>query len=158
MTPTDLTPMLAKLTRQMQTLQTRYLHHLGLGTGQSLILREILSHYGINEAQLSHMINLDKSTVSRAVKRLVDAGYVERKRNPSDRRSHYLVSTNMAKVFEPQFDIAAQSLAEALLLGFKEEEAEEFGKYLRRASSNVNHVLHSPPANRFHRFLNLPNP
>jgi DNA-binding MarR family transcriptional regulator len=156
MTPTDLPPLLKKLTRQMHTLQTRYLDHLGLGMGQSLILREIMTHYGINEAQVSILLKLDKSTVTRAVKRLVEAGYVHKKPNPADRRSHHLLSTNMAKVLKSQFDMADQSLAEALLKEFNEEDTEMFAKYLRRASANVHHVLHSPPVSWFKRFYNLP--
>ena len=157
MAPQDLPPLLTKLTRQMHTLQAQYLDHLGVGMGQSIILREIISHYGITEAQLSTLLKLDKSTVTRAVRRLVEAGYVEKKRNPADRRSHYLLSTNMAKVLEPQFDMADQSLIEALINGFSGEEIEQFGKFIRRASANVHYVLHSPPVSRISRFIHNPD-
>jgi len=58
----------------------------------------------------------------------------------------------MAKVLAPLFKMTDQSLAKALLHGFSEKETEEFGKYLRRASANVNHVLDSPPMNPFSSF------
>lgn len=148
MTPTDLLPLLAKLTRQIQTLQSRNLEHLGLGTGQAIILREIIGKYGITQDGVARTLNLDKSTVARAVKRLVEAGYVEKKRDPADRRPHHLLSTNMARVLEPQFDMADHSLAEALTVGIREDEIEQFGNFLHRASANVHHVLHSPPKNR----------
>jgi len=157
MTSTDLPPVLTKLTRQMHTLQSQYLDHLGVGMGQSIILRKIISHYGITPDKVSELLKLDKSTVTRAVKRLVEAGYVEKKRNPADRRSHHLLSTNMAKVLEPQFDMADQSLVEALVHGFSDEEIEQFGAFLRRASSNVHHVLHSPPVSKIGRFIINPD-
>jgi DNA-binding MarR family transcriptional regulator len=157
MTSTDLPPNLARLARQMQTLKARYLDHLGIGTGQVLILAKIYSHYGITQTQLCGMLGLDKSTVTRAVNRLVEAGYVEKRRNPADRRSHQLMSTNMARVFGPEFDLADKSLREALIIDFNEEEIEQFGIFLRRASANVHHVLHSPPVSRFSRFINNPS-
>ncbi len=157
MTSADLPPVLTKLTRQMHTLQAQYLDHLGIGLGQSIILHEIISHYGITQEKVSERLNLDKSTVTRAVRRLVEAGYVEKQRNPSDRRSHHLLSTNMAKVLKPQFDLADQSLVVALTNGFSDEEIEQFGIFLRRASANVHHVLHSPPVSRYSRFINNPS-
>jgi len=148
MIPADLLPLLAKLTRQMQTLRSRNLDHLGVGTGQTLILREIILKYGITQDGVAGSLHLDKSTVARAVKRLVEAGYVEKRRDPADRRSHILLSTNMARVLQPQFEMVDQSLAEALTMDFPEEEIEQLGNFLRRASANVHHVLHSPPKNR----------
>ena len=152
MTPTDLLPVLEKLGRQMHTLQARYLEHLGLRMVNTLILREINSLYGITQSQLCYRLKLDKSTVSRAIRMLIAARYVKKGKDPADRRSCHLLSTNMTKVLMPNFDIADQDLAKALLLGFSDKETEEFGKYLRRASSNVDHVLNSPPVNRFQPF------
>ena len=157
MTPTDLPPNLARLARQMQTLKAQYLNHLGIGTGQALILARIYSSHGTTQTHLCGMLGLDKSTVTRAVNRLVEAGYVEKRRHPADRRSHELLSTNMAKVFGPQFDLADKSLIQALITDFSEEEIEQFGIFLRRASANVHIVLHSRPINRFRRFFNNPN-
>jgi len=157
MTSTDLPPNLARLARQMQTLKAQYLDHLGIGTGQALILAKIYSRYGITQTQLCQMLGLDKSTVTRGVNRLVEAGYVEKRCNPSDRRSHQLLSTNMARVFGPQFDLADQSLMKALIIDFSDEDIEQFGIFLRRASANVHHVLHSPPVSRLGRFLHHPN-
>ncbi|MCK9997177.1 MAG: winged helix-turn-helix transcriptional regulator [Candidatus Krumholzibacteria bacterium] len=157
MTPTDLPPNLARLARQMQTLKAQYLDHLGIGTGQALILARIYSNYGITQTQLCRMLGLDKSTVTRAVNRLVEAGYVEKRRNPADRRSHQLMSTNIARVWGPQFELADKSLMKALIIDFNEEEIEQFGIFLRRASANVHHVLHSPPVTRFSRLINNPS-
>ena len=157
MAPTDLPPLLTKLTRQMHTLQTRDLDYLGVGTGQALVLREIISHYGITQNQVGELLKLDKSTVARAVRRLVEAGYVEKKPNPADRRSHHLLSTNMARVLEPLFETGGNSLAGALLNGFSEEEIEQFGIFLCRASANVHYVLHSPPVSRISRFIHNPD-
>ena len=157
MTSTDLPPTLTRLTRQMHILKAQYLDHLGIGMGQSLILAEIISHYGITQAQVSELLRLDKSTVTRAVKKLVEAGYVEKKRNPADRRSHHLLSTNMAKVLGPQFNLADQSLVEALIRGFSDDDIEQFVIFLRRASANVHHVLHSPPISSLGRFIKNPD-
>jgi len=157
MTPTDLPRNLARLARQMQTLNAQYLNHLGIGTGQALILSKIFSSIEINQTHLCGMLGLDKSTVTQAVNRLVEAGYVEKRRNPADRRCHRLMSTNMARVFGPQFELADKSLMNALIIDFNEEEIEQFGIFLRRASANVHIVLHSPPVNRFRRFNNNPN-
>ena len=157
MPSTNVADLLAKLVRQMHTLQARNLEHLGLGMGNALILREIYSHYGITHGELCTLLKLDKSTVTQAIRKLVAAGYVEKKCVPDDRRSHHLLTTRMAKVLAPLFDLADQSLLQALLHGFRETDIEEFGKYLRRASANVDHVLNSPPETRFKQLNSGPH-
>ena len=153
MPTTDLTQILIKLVRQLSTLNTQYLDHLGLGPGQAAILKTITTHYGVTEVELSRLLKLDKSTVSRAVKRLVEAGYILKRQNPDDRRSHHLLATKMAAAFESQFADVDQSVAKAHQEGFSNIQIQEFGEYLRRASANVDHVLHSPPISQYQRFM-----
>jgi len=153
MNTTDLPLVLVTLVRQMLTLKHQYLDHLGLGAGQAAVLVAIMDCYGITERDLCRLMKLDKSTVSRSVTRLSEAGYVTRKPNPSDRRSHHLLATKMAMAFKPQFDHVDQTVAAVLLDGFQDAHCRELAEFLRRASANVNHVLHSPPESRFKRYM-----
>ena len=153
MTPTALPQILIKLARQLSTLNNQYLDHLGLGPGQAAILKTISSNYGVTEVELSRILKIDKSTVSRAVKRLVEAGYVQKKQNPKDLRSHHLLATKMAEAFDSLFEYVDKSVAKALLEGLSQNQIDEFGEYLGRASARVDHVLHSPPVSEFQRFL-----
>jgi DNA-binding MarR family transcriptional regulator len=153
MPTTDLTQILIKLVRQLTTLNTQYLDHLGLGTGQAAVLKAISTHYGITEVELTRILKIDKSTVSRAVNRLVEVGYVQKKPNPRDLRSHHLLVTKMAAAFEPLFKDVDQSVAKALLQGLNQNQIDEFGRYLSDASARVDHVLHSAPVSEFQRYI-----
>jgi DNA-binding MarR family transcriptional regulator len=68
-----------------------------LDVGQFFFLRYILHHEGNTQDQIARGILLDKATVSKAVKRLADLGYVNKVANPQDRREWHIFATDKAK-------------------------------------------------------------
>ena len=44
-----------------------------------LILIRIVEHEGLNQSQLSHMVKIDKTTLSRSLRKLEDKGFITKK-------------------------------------------------------------------------------
>ncbi|MGB0629358.1 MAG: MarR family winged helix-turn-helix transcriptional regulator [Alphaproteobacteria bacterium] len=94
---TGLTGLLGYQIRQAQTasfrdLQERF-RELGITPGEFSLLTIVRDNPQIRQTDLVHVYGLDKSTLSVAVKRLVERGLVEPRKLPDDRRFHGLSLT-----------------------------------------------------------------
>jgi DNA-binding MarR family transcriptional regulator len=82
------------LARIHRALAATLLRDLGLYTGQETMLVEIWQNDGVSLNDLAETMRLDHSTVTKSVKRLVDAGYVDRRRSDLDRRLAVITLTD----------------------------------------------------------------
>src|SRR5690348_3214881 len=69
----------------------------GLTRAQWQILAHLQRHEGINQSGLAEIIELEPVTVGRLVDRMEEAGWVERRADPGDRRAHRLFLTERAR-------------------------------------------------------------
>jgi DNA-binding MarR family transcriptional regulator len=94
---TGLTELLGYQIRQAQTASFRDLQEpfrkVGITPGEFSLLTIVRDNPQVRQTDLVDVYGLDKSTLSIAVKRLVDRGFVEPKKIPSDRRFHGLSMT-----------------------------------------------------------------
>lgn len=65
----------------------------------------MLQKPGITQDQLTQLLKFDKATTARSIKLLEQSGYIERKPDPSDRRSHLLYPTTKAIEFAPELQL-----------------------------------------------------
>jgi DNA-binding MarR family transcriptional regulator len=73
------------------------LRDVGIRTGQLTLLGVVAAHGRINQSALEHCLLMDRSTVSRTVRRMCDHGWLTTE--PSeDARSHYLVVTEAGAI------------------------------------------------------------
>jgi len=68
-----------------------------IGSGQYPVLLVLSSKDGSSQQEISNILNVDKATGGRAIKKLVDAGYVERKQDPEDRRVYNVFLTEKGR-------------------------------------------------------------
>jgi len=68
-----------------------------LGSGQYIFLVTLFKHNGISQEQLSDLVKIDKATTARAVAKLVNENYVNRKINENDKRAYHLYTTEKAE-------------------------------------------------------------
>jgi DNA-binding MarR family transcriptional regulator len=132
----------ARLTRQ---LQNQRLFHLGLEFGQAAVLRLVIDNPGITQARVRQLLDLDKSTVSRIVRLLEKCRMLRKRKCLDGGKSPALWSTDLSEWLVTMFREVDEDVVEDLFAGFRDEEFEVFTALLRRATTNVSHVLHSPP-------------
>lgn len=88
--------------RNNQKRLAKRLAPYGIGSGgQHAFLKAICLSPGITQDQLTQQLRFDKATTARSVKLLEQSGYIKRKPDPNDRRSHLLYPTEKADRFFP---------------------------------------------------------
>ncbi|WP_376774609.1 MarR family winged helix-turn-helix transcriptional regulator [Clostridium thailandense] len=59
---------------------------INLQKGQFIFLTRICENQGINQIDLSNLLKVDKTTTTKAIQKLIEAGYIEKKRDDNDKR------------------------------------------------------------------------
>lgn len=119
---------------------------IGVSRAQWQVLFALSRNQGINQAGLAEALDVETITVGRMVDRLADAGLVERRADPADRRAWRLHLTDRAHpILEELRSVGEVVMAEALA-GFSPAELETMGALLTRLRSNLSPRGDAEPA------------
>ncbi len=110
---------------------------IGVTRPQWQVLTTLLRHEGINQGGLAEQLDVEPITVCRMVDRLQDAGLVERRADPADRRSWRLYLTERAHSLLDQLRPKADALIEEALEGITEGERDALRGMLERIRDNL---------------------
>ncbi len=141
MNQTLIVNLIRNLGQRVQELLGHELEFLGLGPGQLAILTQIIASPGISQGRISRQLKLDKSTVSRAVRILIYAGYVEKRSCINDQKSHSLRATKLSLAFTEQMNSIVEETESVIIDSLNNEEVDQFQKYLKKASDNLERHL-----------------
>jgi len=86
-----------KLTRLHRGIVTNYLETYGLYPGQPRLLFIIDDEPGLTLSRLVQQSDQTKEATSVSIRRLEEAGYIRRERNPADARERFLFLTSKGK-------------------------------------------------------------
>lgn len=109
----------------------------GMTRPQWQVLTTLRRSQGLNQAGLADQLEVEPITVCRMVDRLQEAGYVERRADPSDRRSWRLYLTPRAEGLLAQLRPLADALVEEALEGVTAEERETLRTALEKIRENL---------------------
>lgn len=100
----------------------------GLGvTGQQWRVLVVVSRTpGINQGNAAEQLEVEPITLSRMVDRLQEAGLIERRADPGDRRAWCLHLTDKAQPLIEQMRRIAEALLDQSFAGFTTEERDAF--------------------------------
>ncbi|MDO7203460.1 MarR family transcriptional regulator [Paraclostridium bifermentans] len=76
---------IGKIARCLQTISDVEFREIGLEKGQYLFLVRICENPGINQEVLSNLLNVDRTTTAKAIKKLVEKDYVIKRHNANDK-------------------------------------------------------------------------
>jgi MarR family transcriptional regulator for hemolysin len=93
--PGYLLHLLAAISRYRDIALDHALQELGLSAARYRALNAIAAFKSCLMGELSDLIGVDRTTMTRTVDQLVEAGYVERFRTPADRRQVLLQATDL---------------------------------------------------------------
>ena len=93
----NLAAMLADTARLMRRSFDARARQIGVTRPQWRVLSVLRRHEGINQGGLAELLEVEPITVCRMVDRLQEAGLVERRPDPADRRSWRLFLTAKAR-------------------------------------------------------------
>lgn len=86
-----------RLHQRLQALGAQTLRPIGLSIPQFDVLSNLTEREGMSQSELAQRLFVTKGNVSGLIDRLVEAGYVERRAAPGDRRSHALFLTDAGR-------------------------------------------------------------
>lgn len=74
------------ITRCINSISDIKYKNINLQKGQFIFLIRVCENPGINQRDLSKLLKVDKTTTAKAIQKLINVGYIERKEDPSDKR------------------------------------------------------------------------
>lgn len=108
-----------------------------LTKGQYLYLVRICENPGIIQEKLAEMIKVDRTTASRAIKKLEMNGFIEKKDDEHNKKIKKLFPTEKGKKVFPFIKRENDHSNTVGLAGFSEREAETMFNLLQRVRKNI---------------------
>lgn len=110
---------------------------LGLSRSQWQVLAHLLRHEGINQSGLAEILEIENITLGRLIDRMEEAGWVDRRPDPKDRRARLLYMTQkVAPMMERMRALAEETRNEALE-GLPPEQRETLIDLLTHVRANI---------------------
>ncbi len=117
------------------------LKEFNLGAGQYQFLAILYQQEGLSQDDMAAILKMDKGTTARAIAKLEQEGYVERKTFSVDKRIKKLYLTEKAHAFEPKLSSILLDWKEIIAAGLSEEEQDSTLTLLKQLSINAENFL-----------------
>lgn len=123
--------LLAKVYQKAHGQFKKVLKPFALTNLQHLVLEGLWYEDGVTAAELGKLLTLDKATLSGVLDRLLESGWIEKKRDPEDGRLFRLYPTDKAMQQKKALIKLRREANEALLAEFSKDEQILFKRLLR---------------------------
>ena len=123
--------------RAIRRLFDQRVSTMGVTRSQWRVLARLKREPNLRQVELAERLDMEPITLCRIVDRLEEAGLVERKTDPSDRRAWLLELTAKADPVVKQLRGVAHGIAEEAMDGIKERELRELQDQLAAIRSNI---------------------
>ncbi|MGE0258427.1 MAG: MarR family winged helix-turn-helix transcriptional regulator [Alphaproteobacteria bacterium] len=110
---------------------------LGLTRAQCRTLARISRHEGINQAGLADLLEVRPMTLVRQIDRMEDAGWIERRPDPADRRARRLFLTDKARPILGRIRAVANETRDEALARLSPSEQAELMALLTRVHATL---------------------
>lgn len=100
---------IGEISNALKRLFDRRAAEVGVTRAQWRVMAQLIHHPGLRQAALAERLDIEPITLTRTVDRLEEAGLVERRADPADRRARLLFLTEEAQpTVERLRDLAAE--------------------------------------------------
>lgn len=125
------------LSRAINSTSDSKYKRFGLQKGQYMFITRVCENPGINFIELSDMLKVDKATTTKAVKKLIDIGYLNKEQDENDKRGYKLNPTPKALVIYEKIMAEESKQLEISFKGFSEEEKKIATDLIEKMSENI---------------------
>lgn len=129
--------MLASICRLHYNLARQRLDDTGLHRGQPRVLFALKAQDGRSHSELAEFLEVTPATVTNTIKRMEQAGFVERRRSQDDERVSRVYLTDAGRAVCSKVDFFMEQMEVSTFAGFSDEEKEQMRGYFRRMASNL---------------------
>lgn len=110
---------------------------IGVTRTQWRVLKFLQRDEGINQGGLADMLEVEPITACRMIDRLEEAGLVERRRDPADRRAWQIFLTDRARPLLDDLGHIADEMIDSALAGISPAEHDRVMTTLQRIQDNL---------------------
>lgn len=128
---------LMHVTRLLRKHFDRRAEQYGLTRAQWRALKAIHMNEGLSQTELADLLELEPIPVGRVIDRLQEAGFVERRADPADRRRWCLHLTRKARGVGEDMERVADSLRHDAVAGVSEGDYRVFARVLAQMKDNL---------------------
>ncbi|WP_027108364.1 MarR family winged helix-turn-helix transcriptional regulator [Lacticigenium naphthae] len=128
---------IGKIARALDSIANIEFKEYALTRGQYIYLVRIYENPGIIQEKLAELIQVDRTTAARAVKKLEKNGFIEKRADPQNKKNKKLFVTKKGKAVAPIILKENAYSNSTALKGFSVEEARLLDEYLGRVQENV---------------------
>lgn len=138
--PNAIISQIAKIRERLNRLIVEDLrqHNIeGIVTSHGDILSALFKYPELSMQETADLIGRDKSTVTTLVDKLIDAGFVEKRQDTTDKRVAFIRLTETGQALKPAFQEISTTLLARIYAGFTEPEKETLVTLLTRIQENI---------------------
>lgn len=125
------------IARALDSISNIEFKEFDLTKGQYLYLVRICENPGIIQEKLAEMIKVDRTTASRAIKKLELNGFIEKRGDANNKKIKKLYPTEKGKSIYPLLKREHDYSNAVALKGFSESEVEALFHLLQRVRKNI---------------------
>ena len=115
----------------------RQVREVGVTGPQARLLLTLHRRTGENQGFYAEQLEVEPIQLCRMVDRLEEAGMIERRRDPADRRAWQLHLTAKSQKLVAKLQQSVDSLVDDMLCGLTSEERAEFARLLKAVGTNL---------------------
>lgn len=125
------------LHRQANVFYSKEFSKFEFGSGQYMFMIHLYKHDGISQEELSDLINIDKGTTAKAIKKLEELNYIERRKDSDDKRINRIYLTKKALDIKEDFFDTLSKWESILTDNLSQEEILQGLNILKKLSQNI---------------------
>ncbi|OPL08402.1 MAG: hypothetical protein AVO33_10625 [delta proteobacterium ML8_F1] len=126
-----------KIARSLQTIMAAKFTEMGLKRGQHTYVIFINENPGLSQLDLVQKMNIDKTTVTKALNQLQKQRLIIRQKNRQDQRYMETFPTSRGRAVYEQILSVEQELLETALMGFTERDQMDLKTFLVKIDKNI---------------------
>ncbi|MGL5506720.1 MAG: MarR family winged helix-turn-helix transcriptional regulator [Paraclostridium sp.] len=107
-----------------------------MGSGQFMFLVNLYKNDGISQEELAEILNIDKGTTARAIKKLEEEGFIRREKDEKDKRAYKLYITDKAEDVKEDIFSILREWEDVLLCDLNREEVIVIKQLLKKISNS----------------------
>lgn len=134
----DILRQIGSISRALDSIANIEFKDLKLNRGQYLYLVRIFEHPGIISDQLAILLNIDRTTTSRGVRKIEQAGLVFKKDDEVNKKIKHLFVTEAGEKLAKEIEKENTCSNELMIKGLSKTEQAELGRYLSIIEKNAN--------------------
>ncbi|MBX8935506.1 MULTISPECIES: MarR family winged helix-turn-helix transcriptional regulator [Enterococcus] len=134
---TDVLREIGKIARALDSIANIEFKEYQLSKGQYLYLTRIFENPGIIPDKLAEMIKVDRTTAARAIKKLEEKGFIEKKPDSKNKKIRRLFVTAEGAELAPIIQLENEYSNQIALQNLSAQEVEAFAKTLKTLTANI---------------------